>query len=144
MSLAEIVRMYRLHNRREAHEELDCFRSMGNLQDVIARAAMATDRFGRRHLHHRRRKRAELEAGRAKLLSHQQALGDAKSFDELHSVIAKLILPIKGLKELYIYDTAQWIGAWLGHPPERVYLHAGTRTGALALGLGKGKESIDP
>lgn len=34
-----------------------------------------------------------------------------------------------------VYDTALRIGAKLGLEPERVYLHAGTRVGARALGL---------
>ena len=42
---------------------------------------------------------------------------------------------IHGIGELAVYDIACRIGAFLGLSPERVYLHAGTREGARALGL---------
>src|SRR5436305_1117453 len=43
--------------------------------------------------------------------------------------------PVKGLGKLYAYDTALFIGFRLGLLPKKVYLHAGTRKGAEALGL---------
>jgi hypothetical protein len=42
---------------------------------------------------------------------------------------------IGGIGELTIYDTAHRIGAYLRLAPENVYLHAGTRQGAKALGF---------
>ena len=45
---------------------------------------------------------------------------------------------------LYVYDTAWRIGAKLELEPELVYLHAGTRKGAKALGLDSRRENIDP
>jgi hypothetical protein len=42
-----------------------------------------------------------------------------------------------------VYDTAVRIGAYLGLEPDRVYLHAGTRRGARALGLGAGREWLE-
>ena len=66
-----------------------------------------------------------------------------KSFHELHTVIGELLSPISGLGELYIYDTAVRIGAYLGLAPEFVYLHAGTRKGARALGLGRGRAYLE-
>jgi hypothetical protein len=44
--------------------------------------------------------------------------------------------------ELTVYDTAQRIGAYLGIKPDRIYLHAGARAGARALGLRGRAESI--
>lgn len=42
---------------------------------------------------------------------------------------------VPGIGELYVYDTSLRIGAKLNLLPERVYLHAGIRRGARALGL---------
>ena len=42
---------------------------------------------------------------------------------------------MRGIGELAVYDIACRIGAFLGFRPDRVYLHAGTREGARALGL---------
>jgi hypothetical protein len=52
--------------------------------------------------------------------------------------------PIKGLGELYAYDTAYFIGAHLDLTPEKVYLHAGTRKGAQALGFSGGLAYLMP
>jgi hypothetical protein len=62
-------------------------------------------------------------------------LQKCKSFHELWQLIRKILGTVTGLGELYIYDTALRIGAYLNILPERVYLHAGTRTGAKAFGI---------
>jgi hypothetical protein len=48
------------------------------------------------------------------------------------------------LGELYVYDTSLRIGAYMGIWPQKVYLHAGTRKGAKALGFPSTARSIDP
>jgi hypothetical protein len=53
-------------------------------------------------------------------------LKKAKSFAELHHIVAKEIGPIRGIGDLAVYDIAHRIGAYLGREPEAVYLHAGT------------------
>jgi hypothetical protein len=45
--------------------------------------------------------------------------------------------------DLTIYDITHRIGAHLGLAPERVYLHRGTRVGARALGLGRGRATLE-
>jgi hypothetical protein len=42
---------------------------------------------------------------------------------------------IRGVGALAVYDIAHRMGAYLGQEPDAVYLHAGTRKGAAALGL---------
>jgi hypothetical protein len=44
--------------------------------------------------------------------------------------------------KLTVYDISHRIGAYFGKAPERVYLHAGVRVGARALGIGG--DSFDP
>jgi hypothetical protein len=51
----------------------------------------------------------------------------------LFILINGLLQSVKGIGELYIYDTSLHIGANLGHSPEKVYLHSGTRKGARRL-----------
>jgi hypothetical protein len=58
-----------------------------------------------------------------------------KSFSELHSLFHSLLVKIFGVNELYVYDAAQRMGAFLGLKPKQVYLHAGVRKGTTALGL---------
>ena len=50
-------------------------------------------------------------------------------------------MTVGGLGELYVYDTALRIGAKLNLLPNKVYLHAGTRSGAEALGF-DGKATV--
>lgn len=53
----------------------------------------------------------------------------------MHALIERLVGRTRGIGELYVYDTALRIGAWLELFPGKVYLHAGTRWGARALGF---------
>jgi hypothetical protein len=70
-------------------------------------------------------------------------LRSCRSFDELHSRVNSLIRDIHMIGALVVYDVSHRIGAHLGVEPERVYLHSGTREGALALGLGRSLAAID-
>ena len=58
-----------------------------------------------------------------------------RSFDDLHRTVHHRISGIHRIGELAVYDIACRIGAFLGLSPDRIYLHAGTRKGAQALGL---------
>ena len=50
-------------------------------------------------------------------------------------MIHEAISGLSGIGEVMVYDTAHRIGSYLGLEPEYVYLHAGTRVGAVALGF---------
>ncbi len=70
-------------------------------------------------------------------------LGSCRSFDDLHSLVDSLIREIRMVGALVVYDVSHRIGAHLELEPERVYLHAGTRKGTRALGLGRGRDALD-
>jgi hypothetical protein len=76
------------------------------------------------------------------LLNSLPALQSAKTFEELHRVIFNKIGDIHGIGELTIYDTAVRIGAKMNLAPAVVFLHAGTRIGAKALGLDASQKFI--
>ena len=57
------------------------------------------------------------------------------NFDALIRLVDEKIGGIAGIGALTVYDIAHRIGAYLRKEPTRVYLHAGTRVGALALGI---------
>jgi hypothetical protein len=59
-------------------------------------------------------------------------LGDARSFDELHGVIATAIGDIHRIGPLAIYDIAHRIGAFLGLPAFREPLHQHLLVGSSA------------
>jgi len=69
------------------------------------------------------------------LLANAQRIRQSKSFDDLFNLVDTGLEPVSGIGELYVYDTSLRIGAKQNLLPQMVYLHAGTRIGARALGL---------
>jgi hypothetical protein len=59
-------------------------------------------------------------------------------------MIQRALDSVRGIGELYEYDTALRIGSYLRKLPKRVYLHAGTRVGAKALGFDPKLRSLNP
>ena len=106
-------------------------------------AALAINSRGKRYSHQRRLSRSVLERACTLLLANESKLTQCKDFDQLHSFLEALLAPIKGIGALYVYDTALRIGAKLGLLPSKVYLHAGTRVGARALGLDSKAKAIE-
>lgn len=134
-NLAAIIRHYLVHYQPEHEHELTWFRNQGSLEDAIRLAARAEDDQGHRYSHQRRIKsRAITEASRVLADAHDD-LQKCSSFHELWNLIGSYLTPIDGVRELYTYDAAVRLGAHLRLSPEKVYLHAGTRTGAKNLGL---------
>jgi hypothetical protein len=127
--------MYISKNRPNARAELDWFRKQPSLNAAIECAALAKNCKGKRFSHQRRIPKTCLEKAKHLLLSNSEAVAKAKDFDALFNLIEKTCMPIKGLGELYIYDTSLRIGVKRGLLPTKVYLHAGTRRGAKVLGL---------
>jgi hypothetical protein len=90
---------------------------------------------GKRFDHQRRIQRRAIEAACSRLLLSAGDIAASQSFRKLLHIVEQLLHPIRGVGELYCYDTTARIGAFLRIEPDRVYLHAGTRAGARALGL---------
>lgn len=132
-SLSEIVRDYKRRFRRRAAAELRIFAGMGSLDKVVIEAGLARMPSGKRWSHQRRIPAAILEEAERRL--QRVNFTAARSFDELLQAIDNAVHNLRGIGELYTYDTALRIGAYLRKLPERVYLHAGTRVGASALGF---------
>ena len=133
-NLKEIVQDYINNCSREAKEELGYFGGQRNLPTAIRVAAQSTVDC-KRHPHQRRIHGDTLKAfGRA--LSHKsKALRACKSFPELMNISHKVSKGFWKHSKLTVYDTTLRIGAHLGIMPDRVYLHAGVKEGAKALGL---------
>jgi len=134
VSLKAIARSYIHKIRPKAKAELGWFRQQPTLSAAIEYAALATNSRGKRYSHQRRLRKATLEKARHVLLHNSKAIAQSRSFDDLFALIDKMLGPISGIGELYVYDTSLRVGAKLGLLPEKVYLHAGTRVGAQTLG----------
>jgi hypothetical protein len=142
MTLDEIVNDYIRTQRPYTSEEMRDFANELSPSKAIRRAALCERKNGKRHDHQRRIPRRLLEHVETKLQAIRGKLSKADSFDALHSVVDGEIGTIRGIGSLTVYDIAHRIGAYFGKAPERVYLHAGVRIGARALGI-KGN-SFDP
>jgi hypothetical protein len=134
MNLQAIVRTYVTKIRPSSQAELKWFEQL-TLREAIQTAALATNSRGKRYSHQRRIIKVALEEAKHILLSNEGFLSNCITFDELFLAIDTLLRPVYGLGELYIYDTTLRIGANLGLLPAKVYLHAGTRVGAEAIGF---------
>lgn len=143
MSLEPIVRLYIQRIRPPAQAEIDWFQQQPTLESAIELAALARDKKGRRYSHQRRLKKAHLELAKQALLANSQSIARSMNFDDLFALIEKVVEPIKGIGELYVYDTSLRIGAKLGLLPDSIYLHAGTRRGAQALGFDGKAKALD-
>jgi hypothetical protein len=69
-------------------------------------------------------------------------LSEASDFERIFIVVEQHIGPISGAGEMYIYDVAERIGMFRKIYPEKIYLHRGTRVGAVALGCNGNLRSI--
>ena len=133
---------YIAHHRNDASKELRFFRDMPTLDQVITRAAHACTADGRKHPHQWRIPQESLRELGTRLSGSKRAIRKATSFNELHEIVREVGEPIYMIGELTVYDTAHRIGSKLRLLPTRVYLHSGTRSGAVAIGIHRSHTSI--
>lgn len=139
-TLRDIVDAYIRDKRDGAARELRFHAIQRSLADAVSVAALCKSPSGKRHSHQCRIPFASLDEARRRLLAAD--LRGAATFEELHDFVTATVRGIWMVAELTIYDIAHRIGAHLGLAPERVYLHRGTRDGARALGLGRGRATL--
>jgi hypothetical protein len=111
-----------------------------SLPDAITKAALAELPNGGRFSHQWRIPGDVLAKARDALLKLDYT--SVHTFRELYERVASALRPIRGIGLLTIYDTAHRLGAYLKLSPDEVYLHAGVRKGAKALGLGDWKAKL--
>ena len=98
--------------------------------------------FGKRHPHQYRLKHRDLQRVHQRLKLYD--IESCETFHELFETVHEAIAGISGIGELMVYDTAHRLGSYLGLEPEYVYIHAGVRKGAKALGFKGAVKWIDP
>ena len=139
-SYKAIVEAYTRDCRKPLADMLASFKRMAH-RDAVKYASHGLTADGKRHPHQRRLTQKTLSAVHRKL---QKAdLKQYRDFESLHQAIDALLGKGEGAGPLMKYDTALRIGANLGVRPARVYLHSGTRIGAIALGFSGKEMSVD-
>jgi len=134
-SYEAIIEHYLWKSRLKAMEELEYFEKLPSLEEALEAVADARKENGARFNHQRHLEQSTADEVRQVLLANREAIRLVANFDELFTLLNRLLTPIRGAKEMYIYDAALRLGAYLQKMPERVYLHRGTRIGAEALGI---------
>ena len=135
MTYNEIVTDYIRTYRDGVRGELRGFEKERNLSAAIRRATLCQREDGKRYSHQRRIPSRVLEEAELRLQAIEQSLAKASDFDAVHRLLNERIGGIDGIGALTVYDIAHRICAYLRKEPTRVYVHAGTRVGALALGI---------
>ncbi len=91
------------------------------------------DECGRKHSHQRRIRTETLEEFKRKILNLENEVKRCSDFDSIYQLF-KGIKP-RGIGELTVYDVALGVSTNYGIYPKTVYLHAGTKKGAVNSGL---------
>jgi hypothetical protein len=141
LTLDTIVSDYIIHNRERATKENNFYKTQPNLDKAIEVAALCKLSNGKRHSHQRRIPASVLHQAWVSLRKNKGELEACKNFYDLIKVTTRQLGEVEGLGDLSIYDITHRIGIFLGLTPSAVYLHAGTREGAKALGVGIHKNS---
>lgn len=135
MEFKKTIRSYKLNNRPKKQKEINWFRQQPSLETAIDLATKAKNENGKQYSHQWRIPKIAISKANKLLLERHYTLKNCKSFHELWLLLRKNLMPIHRIGELYIYDTALRIGAYLNLSPDRVYLHRGTLEGAKAFGF---------
>ncbi len=142
MDIKSIISHYRKKHLLSALAELGYYRTLPDLYICCHKAALAINHKGKRYKHQARISKTTLSNARSILLNNAKLIEEVKNFDELIALIDNLLKSVKGIGELYIYDTSIRIGSHIGYLPNKIYLHADARTGARRLGF-KNRISIE-
>jgi hypothetical protein len=140
-SLAQLVAEFLKQDGCCPRDEMDAYKGKP-IKEAIEMAARADDGKGNLHSHQRWLRPETAKQAESILLKCADEIQTCKDFDTLHEFI-KSKLQINGASEMYWYDTAFRIGLSLKVYPRKVYLHRGTRDGAKALGIYKGKDVLE-
>lgn len=143
MNWPAILRHYDTHHRPRVERERRWFSSSASLEGAITRASLATDERKKRFSHQRRIPKQALQEACDTLLAYKEAIRRARNFEDLLAITTDVLRDVYRTGELYRYDTTLRISYYLDRLPTKVYLHAGTRTGARRLGLLGNKACVE-
>lgn len=108
--------------------------------EALRVAALCISDKGKMHAHQTRLGKDKIKGAYQRLK--RVNLQSSRNFEDLIQQVDAAVRDLPGIGVLYVYDVAQRLGAWLKLKPQRVYLHAGTRQGARALGLSARSKSL--
>lgn len=132
--LNSIIKAYRI--LKQQHPDIwiiDCGNAI-NIDKAIKLAAKARNNKNEKHPHQHRIPPSKLNVFCDKILERKNQIIQLLDFSSLIGIIDTC--KFKGIADLTVYDTALRLGNFLKIYPKKVYLHRGTKEGAVNL-LGK-------
>lgn len=129
--LVNIIRDYKKRKQNDPDSWVEHAKNQKNLSAAIKVSALSVNERGKRNPHQRFATRwipTALNDFASELSKFEVEIKKAKTFDQIHDIVSKV--KIKGISDLAIYDTAMRIGMYREIPPDKIFLHAGTRRGA--------------
>jgi hypothetical protein len=143
ISIEILVNHYKNNYRCNFNYEIEYIKDISSFALAIKFISFAFNSSSVRHPHQYRIKKNALEHSFAALKKERWRIQKCRNFDALYDLVKETTSKIKGLGELYAYDTAFRLGVFLGIQPDKVYLHAGTRKGAINLGFDSRRTYIE-
>src|SRR5436190_23965964 len=132
--LGAIIRDWKWRIPKERRDQVvEHCRTAPNLSAAIALAVASRGPDGKMHNHQTRVPKTAKASLTNTLLDNRVLIRIAANFDELYDLIEFEAQAIFGVSTVTTYDVATRIGAYLGHEPESLYLHAGVLKGWMAL-----------
>ena len=138
----DIVKHYVLFRRPILHKELEWFSQKESFSLALKEAVCAKDQWGKRLSHQRRLLQHVIPDSLELLQSEAKGLKNSKTFDELFGKIETALNTVFSAGDLYKYDTALRLGAFLGIYPTRVFLQTGALSGAKKLSRSLNQRSM--
>jgi len=132
-SLSALVDDYVRRVRPDAIEDLSFYANQFSLAETLVLVGDWKDKDGRCPVHQKfLPARVKAAAGeRIRALD----IGAARHFNDVFEAVEREVGVLEGVGPRTVYDIALRLGAVLGLPPTRVFLHASALRGARALGL---------
>lgn len=134
-SLEAIVNDFSKHHKDDADAELNYYSAKTNtFATVVKKASRFEYQRSKKHPHQHRINLTAANKFKQKLHAIKESeLKKPRHFDELLNYLNGKLGKILGIGDLTIYDTATRLGAYFELSPQVVYLHTGTRQGAINL-----------
>ncbi|WP_369372684.1 hypothetical protein [Streptomyces sp. cg36] len=134
-TLTRIAKDYRRRWLPSEEDERAWYRNQPSLEHAIRYSGRCENAFGTQESHQRGTKSLYAKVTDAYLQPNKEALAEQEGFDDLITLVDRLVRHVPGIGEMYVYDVADHLAAYLGMSPAFVYLHRGTRDGTKALGI---------
>lgn len=130
-----IVQKFLKEKKDKLHQDLEWYsqKKQPDFESAFREAVHARTEKQKRERHQARLPKSVIPKAYRTLLPLMKQLEEARTWDEIFTLIDGALSPIRGAGDLYIYDTALRIGVYRDIYPDKVYLQSGARRGAIKL-----------